>query len=158
MRVPAALGVALVLASCARSGGSSGARRPLPEAEATAAPDARTPSTYYAGVEGLKVYSEPSGSAKVVGALSLYEKVNRYKVKRGYAYVESSARDLKGWVSNAQLIWRLPTTAAPAPVEAEPEATPAPEFPPTTTTPVPAVPARSTTTLRGVPPSIFNPY
>src|SRR5262249_3198212 len=118
--------------------------------------------------DGLKVYSESSASSKVVGTLALHEKVTRYRVERGYAYVTSSQSGLTGWVSNGQLVWRLPATAAPAPVEeapeaAEPEApeTSAPEpEPPSTTTTIRA-PARSSSSTippGGVPPSIFNPY
>ena len=129
---------------------------------------------YYAGIEGLKVFGEPSASSKVVGALSLHEKVTRTKLERGYAYVESAKSGMKGWVINAQLLWRLPTapkTGAPAPVEAQPEEpvaptgeeTPAPVAPeatapaaeqPPTATPVPA----AHPTPPGIAPSIFNPY
>ena len=72
---------------------------------------------YYAGVEGLKVYSETSASSKVVGTLSLHEKVVRTNLERGYAFVESTERDLKGWVDNAQLLWRLPAANSAQPGE-----------------------------------------
>jgi hypothetical protein len=110
--------------------------------------------------------------------LALHEKVSRVKLERGYAYVESTKRDLKGWVTNAQLIWRLPTapaTGAPAPEEAqpeepgaptaeEPEAPAAPEAVPTAAEPLPeptpvrAKPPRPKATPGGAAPSIFNPY
>jgi hypothetical protein len=88
---------------------------------------------YYAGVEGLKVYGEPSASSKVVGTLSLREKVRRVRVERGFAFVESTKSGVKGWVDNAQLAWRLPTapaTAGPAPGEAKPEEVPPEEVQP----------------------------
>jgi hypothetical protein len=125
---------------------------------------------YYAGVEGLTVYGEPSASSKVVGTLALHEKVTRSDLQRGYAYVTSAQSGLAGWVSNAQLIWRLPA-AAPAPAGEEPEApaaeepgspeTTAPATEPpstTTTTAVPPPPPTSTVPPHGIPPSIFNPY
>jgi hypothetical protein len=149
--------------------GPSGAKASSP---ATPTPT-QTPRAFYAGVDGLKVHSEPSAGSKVVGTLALHEKVTRTDVERGYAYVTSATTGLKGWVSNAQLIWRLPGTKEPAaahmppeaPAAAEPEApapaAPAPEVPATatTTTRVRAAPS-STSTIPpgGVPPSIFNPY
>jgi len=169
------------LAGCAAMqqtfGGWFGAATPTPTPAAQATPAAAVaPRVYYAGTEGLKVYSEPSTSAKVVGTLSLHEKVTRTRLERGYAYVESAKSAVKGWVNNAQLIWRLPTTgAAPAPEEAQPEepATPAAEVPqqpqapePTATaaepaptaTPVAAAPPRPKETPPGVAPSIFDAY
>ena len=148
---------------------------PTPTPQTKAAP-ATAPRVYYAGAE-LKVYGEPSTSSKVVGQLSLYEKVTRSKLERGFAYVESAASGTKGWVINAQLIWRLPgasTTAAPAAAEPQPEEpagpaveepqgaeTPAPaeELAPTpTATPVSAARSTPKATPAGVAPSIFNPY
>jgi len=177
--------VVIALTGCAtiqRSvGGWFGAATatPSPTPQTTPATAAQEARVYYAGVEGLKVYSEPSASSKVVGQLSLHEKVTRSKLERGYAYVESAKRDLKGWVTNARLIWRLPTaptSGAPAPEEAQPEepvaptgeepqapvtpeatATAAEPLSTPTNTPVPA-PAKSQATPGGVAPSIFNPY
>ena len=176
--VAVAVSVALVLASCAAS--QRGAKTPPPPPPTpTPVSAAQPPSVYYAGVEGLKVYSQPSTRSKVVGVLALHEKVSRVKLERGYAYVESTKRDLKGWVTNARLVWRLPTTpttGAPAPVEAQPEepvaptgeepqapvtpeatATAAEPLPTPTNSPVPVRP-KSQATPGGVAPSIFNPY
>jgi hypothetical protein len=184
VRVAAPLSVALLLASCATIqqsvGGWFGGRTPTPAPEPTPAAAAQAPRVYYAGVEGLKVYNQPSTSSKVVGTLSLHEKVTRTKLDRGWAYLESTTSGAKGWVNNAQLIWRLPTTpttGAPAPGEAQPEApaaptgeepqtpvapeatAPAAELPATpTSTPVSAAPPTPKATARGVAPSIFNPY
>ena len=174
VRVAAVASVVVVLAGCASVrqtvGGWFGR---TPSAEKAAAKSVPGPRVYYANVGGLNVYAEPSASSKVVGALSLHEKVTRSRVERGYAYVESSTSGVKGWVRNARLIWHLPTPAARGPAEAQPEApeatepeAPEPtapaEEPPTTTTtttaPAPRAPRRSTTTLPGVTPSIFNPY
>ena len=192
MRAAGALGVAILLASCAATqktvGGWIGSATPTPSPTPKAPTGAQAPRAYYAGVEGLKVYSEPSSASKVVGTLSLYEKVTRFKVERGYALVESAKSGVKGWVNNAQLTWRLPTApsaAAPAGVEAHPEepvapvgeeqaepeepvAPPGEELPSApeatateslpTRTPVPTAPANSLPTPRAVGPSIFNPY
>ena len=165
--VAGALGFVLVLGGCAgveqRVGGWFGAKPPPP----APAPGTTAARVYYARVDGLQVHSEPSASSTVIGTLALHEKVTRSRVERGYAYV-TSASGLTGWVSNAQLVWRLPTTAAPVPAEAAPEApepeapeptAPAPEPPPTTTTTrAPRPTTSSTIPPRGVPPSIFNPY
>jgi hypothetical protein len=124
----------------------------------------------------LKVYSEPSVSSKVVGALSLYEKVTRFKVDRGYAYVESTRSGVKGWVNNAQMLWRLPVAspsagrppteppteepAAPTPQPpqvVEPTATAAEPLPVPTSPRMPAAP-KAEGTPRGVAPSIFDAY
>ncbi len=179
-RVLLLFGSAVALAACAAMqqtvGGWFGAATPTPTPQVTPAA-AVAPRVYYAGNEGLKVYSEPSTSSKVVGALSLYEKVTRTRLDRGYAYVESAKSGVKGWVNNAQLIWRLPaapTTGGPAPEEppseepvtptseepqapATTEATAPPTEPPPTATPVPAAPPSPQATPRGVAPSIFNP-
>ena len=168
VRMVTVLSVALGLASCA-----------LVERGAKILAPSPTPAqVYYAGVDGLQVYSEASTRSKVLGALSLHEKVTRTRLERGYAYVESAKRDLKGWVINAQLIWRLPTaptTGAAAPEEAQPEepvapageepqAPAAPEAEPAAAEPlpeataVPAAPPSPKATPGGIAPSIFDPY
>ena len=181
VRVAATFSIIVALAGCAAVqqsvGGWFGAAAPTPTPQMTPVA-AVAPRVYYAGVEALKLYSEPSASSKVVGQLSLHEKVTRSKLDRGYAYVESDKSGAKGWVNNAQLLWRLPsapTTAAPAPAEPQPEEPAAPaaeepqapaapeatatvaEPPPTPTNP-PAPTARPKETPHGVAPSIFDPY
>jgi hypothetical protein len=133
---------------------------------------------FYAGAAGLNVYSEPASSSKLVGRLALYEKVTRYKIERGYAYVKSSQSELTGWVNNAALLWRLPPVktepeAAPGTVAPEPPAGPAeeepgiPEAPEPTAMEVPPTPAPTLTstpaagatpTPRGAGRSLFDPY
>lgn len=184
-RVASGLVLALSLAGCAgtldqvtRSGTS-----PTPAPVKAKAKTTRR--VYYSTTEGTKVYAEPSGSSKVVGSLSLNERVLRTKVDRGYALIESSGSGLKGWVDNARLTWKAPgastatapttaapttaapTTTAPAPTpveepeteeteEEETAAEPAPEPPPAEAPPA-VVPTRKPTPA-GVGPSIFNPY
>jgi hypothetical protein len=147
--IAVALSMAISLAGCAamqqRIGGWFGAATPTPTP--TLMPQARPAAerrVYYVGAEGLKVYSEPSASSKVVGKLALHEKVTRSRLERGFAYVESTTTGTRGWVNNSRLIWRLPsvpTTSAPAPPEpgaeepvvpaaGQPEAPVAPEAPP----------------------------
>jgi len=182
VRAVAIVVLGILLAGCATiqksMGGWFGAATPTPAPQATPAAAAQAPRVYYAGVDGLKMYSDPSASSKVVGALPLHEKVTRTQLERGFAFVESAKSGTKGWVKNAQLIWRLPTTptgAAPAAAEPQPEDTAAPAAetpqepqapeptataaePAPTATPVPAAPARSKQTPAGVAPSIFDAY
>jgi hypothetical protein len=183
-RVFLVAGSATVLAGCTAMqqtfGGWFGPATPTPAPAPQATPAAAvSPRMYYAGVEGLKVYSDSSTASKVVGELSLYEKVTRTKLERGYAYVESANSGAQGWVNNAQLIWRLPTapkSAAGAPEAPEPEepagpaaetpqeppvpeptATAAAPLPAPTNTAVPA-PPKAQATPHGVAPSIFDAY
>ena len=173
----AALGALILFARCTTTRQTPGMG---PTAEPTKSPAtaSQVSRVYYAGVEGLNVYSEASTSSKVVGTLSLHEKVVRTNLERGYAFVESTKSGLKGWVDNAQLIWRLPPApgaGTPTNVEAQPEEpeTPAPEEPTPTAAPEPTptaaavfptmVPAptavpRELPTPRAIGPSIFNPY
>ncbi len=140
---------ALLLVGAA-SAGCSGAQRvggwlgsePTPTPSASAADQ---PRVYFAGAQGLRVYAEPSFSARVVGELALHEKVVRRRLERGYAYVEAERTGLAGWVDNARLLWRLPASAkgsaaAPepagaTPAAAEPSSSPAPPD----ATPAPAI-------------------
>lgn len=83
------------------------------------------PKVYYAGVPGLKLYSGCSFSSPTLAELALHEKVLRYKLERGLAYVKVAKSGQTGWVRNADLIWRLPSvskkdTEVNLPVTAEP--------------------------------------
>jgi hypothetical protein len=135
--VGAAVTLALVLPGCASTREKVGGWfEPTPTSGAES-PAAKA-SVYYAGADGLKIYSEPSSSSTLVGTLSLHEQVGRTRVERGYAYVTSASSGITGWVNNADLIWRLPaerSPTAPARQKAEPEpATPAQAQPQTPAT------------------------
>jgi hypothetical protein len=137
--------------------------------EATSKDDAESSArVYYAGADRLTLYSEPSASSKVIRRLALHERVTRFKLEQGYAYVQTDSGE-KGWVDNGQLIWRLPsapTTTAPAvPRIEEPAAEESQEqrvTQPTATATEPS-PARTNAptpgpTPGGVEPSIFDAY
>jgi len=151
IEVAVLLSVALLLAGCATGqrtiGGLFAAPGPVPTpSPAPGKKAASAPRTYYARIEGLKVYQDPSTSSKVVGTLSLHEKVMRYKVERGFAFVGSPKSDVKGWVDNAQLIWRLPAApaaAAPSPGDAAPEEAPPEQVQPQEAQPEEAPPEES---------------
>ena len=121
---------------------------------------------FYAGVDGLKVYSDSSSSAKIVGQLPLYDKVTRSKLERGYAYVTSAQSGVTGWVNNAQLLWRVPSPppTAPGPPTAAPSeeaAPPAEEAVPPVVAPAPTATRREappTPAAGGLAPSIFDAY
>jgi hypothetical protein len=91
------------------------------------APPAATPvvaregQTYYSALDGLTVYAQASASSKVVGHLTLHERITRSRIERGYAYIVADTSGVEGWVDNAQLLWRLPAAgAASKPDENEP--------------------------------------
>jgi hypothetical protein len=87
-----------------------------PEAEAEA-----EPLVYYVGVERLRLYEEPRTSANFVADLEQYQKLYRYKIEKGFAWVKVDGTDMAGWVINAKLIWRLPEPGVAEPVEQPPE-------------------------------------
>ncbi len=138
-------------------------------AAATPAP-AAAGQVYYASAAGLEMHREPAASSKLVGTLALHERVTRYRIERGYAYVRSEKSGQAGWVDNAMLLWRLPA-AAPAPAEPAPEApaapaaeepSAAPEIPATPESPPPSPTATqvsgATPTPSSAAPSMFDPY
>jgi hypothetical protein len=139
---------------------------PLSTPQDTAARAAAT-GVFYAGAEGLNVYSEPSGSSKVIAELPLYDKITRSKRERGYAYVTSAKSGVSGWVDNAQLLWQIPSllppTAGASPAAPPEEIVPTPESPPVTpaavaTSPQPPALAPPTPTPTGIAPSMFDAY
>jgi len=69
-------------------------------------PDDAGPRIYYVGVSDLKLFSGPHSSKSYVAKLSLNEKVMRYKVQKGFAYVKVASTGQTGWVKNNQLIWK----------------------------------------------------
>ena len=78
-------------------------------------------SVYYAASDGLAVHAAASGASAVVGRLPLHVRVVRTQLESGWAYVTSDS-GLKGWVDNAQLIWRLPAADGSAPAAPQPTA------------------------------------
>lgn len=69
-------------------------------------PSDTRPKIYYVGLSGLKLFSEPQSSKSYVAKLPLNEKVLRYKVEKGFAYVKVASTGHIGWVKNAHLIWK----------------------------------------------------
>jgi len=92
-----------------------------------AGPDAETgPKVYYAGKPDLKMYSGPSFSHPCVCKLPLNEKVIRYKVKNGLAYVSATSTGRQGWVNNGHLLWKpVVVTKSPASNPTSSQAVPA---------------------------------
>ncbi len=78
------------------------------------------PRTYYVAREGLSLYSGPSFSHHCMAKLPLNEKVTRYRLKDGFAYVTVSSTGQKGWVNNGYLNWKT----VPLPAEKVPEDVP----------------------------------
>jgi hypothetical protein len=97
-----------VFAAC--TGGQSIQQRWARSPEAVSPqPAEAAPLVYYTGVDELVVYSEPRSSASQLTKLSLHQKVYRYKMEKGYAYIKVEGSGVDGWVDNARLIWRLPS-------------------------------------------------
>lgn len=136
------------------------------------ASSAREKGVFYAAVDGLTVRDAAKSSAKIVGRLSLHQKVNRSKVRDGYAFVQVPGSDVAGWVVNSKLLWKLPNDAAaaapvpadatsenspaaveggPAPAEQTPAPAPEPSTPQSETPKPPASKPRSGA-------SVFDPY
>lgn len=74
------------------------------------------PLVYYVGVESLRLYKEPRASGGMIADLEQYQKVYRYKIEKGFAWVKVDGTDLTSWVNNAKLIWRLPKPSVAEPV------------------------------------------
>lgn len=129
---------------------------------------AKQEGVFYAGVDGLTVRDAPKSSAKIVGRLSLHQKVKRTKVRDGYALVQVSGSDLAGWVVNSKLLWKLPgaepADKAAAPAEGTSESVPAgveetPASPEQTSAPPPEPEAQEPSAPKprsGA--SVFDPY
>lgn len=122
---------------------------------------------YYVGANRLNLYSQPNSTSKIIARLPLHQKVMRSNLDNGFAYVTVAENSLKGWVDNAQLIWKLPTRTNPAKVDKIPSNTGSSEpkiieKPTSTEAVVPAEP-QETNAVTGsqpttIPPSIFNPF
>lgn len=92
----------------------SATRQLMPPEKSTA------PRVYYAGVAGLKMFSQSSVSGPPVAELPLHEKVLRYKLEHGLAYVKVARTGQMGWVRNADLVWRKPTGSKKSPESSPP--------------------------------------
>ena len=79
--------------------------------ELTPQEESNAPRVYYAGVAGLKMFSQSKVSDSPITELPLHEKVLRYKLERGFAYVKVVRTGQMGWVRNKDLIWRKRTSS-----------------------------------------------
>ena len=75
------------------------------------------PKTYYVGLSDLKLFSEPHSSKTYVAKLPLNEKVMRYKMQKGFAYVKVVSTGQTGWVKNAHLTWKKASSPPKKPSE-----------------------------------------
>ena len=82
-------------------------------------PDDTGPKTYYVGLSDLKLFSEPHSSKTYVAKLPLNEKVMRYKMQKGFAYVKVVSTGQTGWVKNAHLTWKKASSSPKKPPEKE---------------------------------------
>lgn len=82
-------------------------------------PEDAGPKMYYVGLSDLKLFSEPHSSNTYVAKLSLNEKVMRYKIQKGFAYVKVVSTGQTGWVKNAHLIWKKASSPPKKPPEKE---------------------------------------
>jgi hypothetical protein len=103
-----------------------------PSTQQPAAKPPEAMSAYYVGADQLPVYSEPRPSSSLLTQLPLHQKVYRYKLERGYAYIKVEESGITGWVDNAKLLWRAPSSQKDTPTRTrEQEARPAQEAPAT---------------------------
>lgn len=97
------------------------------EVETSKPAEQEAPLVYYVGSNGLPLYREPGRN--VLAQLPLHQKVLRYRLERGYAYVKVEGTGQEGWLDNAKLLWRLPrqppAAQAPSPAPAADHDTPA---------------------------------
>jgi hypothetical protein len=114
--------VVFVVAGSLALGGCSATRARLPGwlGGTPQAPSPTGTEQFYVGADGLAVHAEASGSSRVIGRLSLRERVRRSELVRGYAHVVADTSGLDGWVDNGKLLWRLPAAGAGAAPVREP--------------------------------------
>ena len=91
------------------------------------------PRVYYVGLSGLKLFPSPRLSKDYVARLSLNEKLLRYRIEKGFAYVRVEGTGQTGWVINAHLTWKRGKSKKKASKEApedegEPEQRWAPDY------------------------------
>jgi hypothetical protein len=146
--------LAVVLAAGCSSGTSLGQWFGLGKSSA------KQEGVFFAGEGGLTVRDAPKASGKIIGQLSLHQKVVRSKVTDGYALVRVVDGGLAGWVVNAKLLWKLPGSQPAAAVEETPvasEETPPPPEASQTPPPAPEAPkAPAPKSRTGA--SVFDPY
>ncbi len=82
-------------------------------------PDDTGSKTYYVGLSDLKLFSEPHPSKTYVAKLPLNEKVMRYKMQKGFAYVKVVSTGQTGWVKNAHLTWKKASSPPKKPPKKE---------------------------------------
>ena len=82
-------------------------------------PENSGPRIYYVGASDLRLFSEPNSSKAYVAKLPLNEKVMRYKVQKGFAYVKVASTGQTGWVKNAHLIWKKASSPTKKPPKKE---------------------------------------
>ena len=70
----------------------------------TALTEGLEPETFYTGVAGLKLYWDPRFTDKYTVRLLLNEKLVRYEVRNGFAYVKVARTGQTGWVKNGHLV------------------------------------------------------
>jgi hypothetical protein len=66
----------------------------------------------------------------MVTQLPLHQKVYRYKMEKGYAYIKVEGTGVTGWVDNARLVWRLPEQQQKAATKTEEQAVKPPQAAP----------------------------
>ncbi|MCP4694557.1 MAG: hypothetical protein GY859_41390 [Desulfobacterales bacterium] len=118
-----AAGLALWLCACGAAN-----RRPA-QPDAPKAEDSK-PAVYYAGQDGMPLYTEASFRGDPLARLPLNEKLLRTRQQGGFAFVTVERTGQTGWVENARLIWKKKAPPAKAPVEppakTRPDETPPP--------------------------------
>ena len=78
------------------------------------------PRVYYVAKPDLQLYSGPSFSDPCIAKLPLNEKVTRYRLKDGFAYVTVSSTGKEGWVNNGYLKWKTEPAPETRPSEHPP--------------------------------------
>ena len=135
---------------------------------------AATTEVFYATDDGVPVLKEPKASGDVLVRLARGQRVVRQRTAQGWALVDVT-ENVQGWVDNAKLDWRAPSTRAAArpagrgtttTADPEPEKTePVVDTPPPPSTAVDSPPSEPTTAPAAAPaapskpPStVFDPF
>ena len=86
--------------------------------------EVQEPTQYYVAVESLKLYPEPRFSKNFITDLPRNEKVLRYKLLEGFAYVKVERTGEMGWLENSSLNWKKVDREAPPVTEEAAESMP----------------------------------